>query len=74
MQNIQTQSKRAEFEKLVRITKNIDEKDRLRAILTYNEGRDVRDIANINLNHFVDGCPKEKQKHSQQRIPRIDCT
>jgi len=39
--------KRAEFEKLVRTTKNIDEKDRLRAILAYDEGHDVYDIANI---------------------------
>ena len=38
MKNILTLGKRAEFEKLVRITKNIDEKDRLRAILAYDEG------------------------------------
>ncbi len=47
MKNILTPGKRAEFEKLVRITKNIDEKDRLRAILAYDEGHDVSDIANI---------------------------
>lgn len=39
--------KRAEFEKLVRKTKNIDEKDRLRAILAYDLGHDVSDIAEI---------------------------
>ena len=38
---------RAKFEKLVRKTKNIDEKDRLCAILAYDEGHDVYDIANI---------------------------
>ncbi len=47
MQKILTLNKRAEFEKLVRITRNIDEKDRLRAILAYDKGHDVRDIADI---------------------------
>lgn len=40
-------SKRSEFEKLVRITKNIDEKDRQRDILAYNDGYDVSDIDDI---------------------------
>ena len=40
-QKILTASKRAEFEKLVRITRNIDEEDRLRVILAYEEGYDV---------------------------------
>lgn len=39
--------KRTEFEKLVRITRNIDEKDRLRDILAYDYGHDVCDIADI---------------------------
>lgn len=47
MQKILTANKRAELEKLVRITRNIDEKDRLRAILAYDDGHDVRDIAGI---------------------------
>jgi transposase len=47
MQKILTPDKRTEFEKLVRITKNIDEKDRLRAILAYDDGHDVSDIADI---------------------------
>lgn len=47
MQKILTPRKRTEFKKLVRITKHIDEKDRLRAILAYDEGHDVRDIADI---------------------------
>ncbi len=47
MQKILTSGKRAEFEKLVRITRNIDEKDRLMAILAYDDGHDVCDIADI---------------------------
>lgn len=35
MKNILTPGKRSEFEKLARITKNIDEKYHLRAILAY---------------------------------------
>lgn len=46
-QKILTASKRAEFEKLVRITRNIDEEDRLRVILAYEEGYDVCNIADI---------------------------
>jgi hypothetical protein len=46
-QKILTASKRAEFEKLVRITRNIDEKDHLRVVLAYEEGHDVCDIADI---------------------------
>ena len=49
MQKILTPCKRTEFEKLVRITKNIDEKDRLRAILAYDDGHDVSDIADKYL-------------------------
>ena len=47
MNKILLPSKRAEYEKLVRITKNVDEKTRLCAILAYDEGHDVSDIANI---------------------------
>lgn len=47
MYKILTKTKRAEFEKLVRQTKNINEKDRLRAILAYDEGHNISDIANI---------------------------
>jgi transposase len=38
---------RAEFEKLVRKTKNMDERVRLCAILAYDEGHDISDITNI---------------------------
>ena len=47
MHKILTPEKRIEFEKLVRRTKNIDEKDRLRAVLAYDLGDDVYDIAEI---------------------------
>lgn len=47
MNKILLPGKRAEYEKLVRITKNVDEKTRLCAILAYDEGHDVSDIANI---------------------------
>ena len=47
MQKILTSGKRTEFEKLVRITRNIDEKDHLRAILAYDDGHEVSDIADI---------------------------
>ena len=71
MQNILTPSKRAEFEKLVRSTKNIDEKDRLRTILAYDEGHDVRDIADIlkisdstTYNYINDYLRQNKIAHS----------
>lgn len=47
MQNILALDKRAEFDKLVHITNNINEKDHHRAILNYNEGNYVWDIENI---------------------------
>jgi transposase len=47
MNKILLPEKRAEYEKLVRITKNVDEKIRLCAILAYDEGHDISDIANI---------------------------
>lgn len=47
MNKILSANKRAIFEKLVRTTKNVDEKIRLCAILAYDEGHDVYDIANI---------------------------
>lgn len=71
MQKILTASRRAEFEKLVRITRNIDEKDRLRAILAYDEGHDVHDIANIlkisdstTYNYINDYLKQNKIAHS----------
>ncbi len=71
MQKILTASKRAEFEKLVRITRSIDEKDRLRAILAYDEGHDVRDIADIlkisnstTYNYINDYLKQNKIAHS----------
>jgi transposase len=45
--NILSPAKRAEFEKLVRTTRYVDEKVRLCAILAYDEGHDIYDIANI---------------------------
>lgn len=47
MNKILSASTRAEFLQLARKTKNIDEKDRLRAILAYDLGHDVSDIAEI---------------------------
>ena len=47
MNKILTTSKRSEFERLVRTTKNVGEKVRLCGILAYDEGHDVYDIANI---------------------------
>ena len=47
MNKILTKQKRTEFELLVRKTKNADEKDRLRAILAYDFGHDISDIAEI---------------------------
>jgi transposase len=71
MQKILTSGKRAEFEKLVRITKNMDEKDRLRAILAYDDGHDVSDIADIlkisdstTYNYINDYLKQNKVAHS----------
>jgi len=71
MQKILNPGKRAEFEKLVRTTRNIDEKDRLRAILAYDEGHDVRDIADIlkisdstTYNYINDYLTQNKIAHS----------
>ena len=71
MQKILTSVKRSEFEKLVRITKNIDEKDRLRAILAYDDGHDVSDIADIlkisdstTYNYINDYLKQNKVAHS----------
>lgn len=73
MQKILTSGKRTEFEKLVRITKNIDEKDRLRAILTYDDGHDVSDIADIlkisdstTYNYINDYLKKNKVSHGSR--------
>lgn len=48
MNKILSVSKRTELEKIVRTTKNVDVKIRLCAILAYDEGHDVYDIANIH--------------------------
>ena len=71
MKKILTSGKRAEFEKLVRITRNIDEKDRLRAILAYDDGHDVCDIADIlkisdstTYNYINDYLKQNKVAHS----------
>ncbi len=47
MNKILQPGKRAELEILVRKTKNMDERVRLCAVLAYDEGHDVSDIANI---------------------------
>lgn len=47
MNKILTPIQRAEFHKLVRKTKNVDEKTRLCALLAYDIGHDPRDIAEI---------------------------
>jgi hypothetical protein len=47
MHKILTPTKYIEFEKLVRITKKIDEKNRLRTVLAYDLGHNVYDIAEI---------------------------
>ena len=47
MNKILLPAKRSEFERLVRTTKNIDERIRLCSILAYDEGHDISDIANI---------------------------
>ena len=70
MNKILTQAQRAEFTKLVRKTKNIDEKDRLRAILAYDLGHDASDIAEIlqisestTYNYINDYLNKNKIAH-----------
>jgi transposase len=70
MNKILPSGKRAEYEKLVRITKNVDEKTRLCAILAYDEGHDVSDIANIlkisessTYNYINDYLKKNKVAH-----------
>jgi transposase len=71
MHKILTPTKRIEFEKLVRRTKNIDEKDRLRAVLAYDLGHDVYDIAEIlqisestTYNYINDYLSKNKIAHN----------
>lgn len=71
MHKILTPEKRIEFAKLVRITKNIDEKDRLRAVLAYDLGHDIYDIAEIlqlsestTYNYINDYLNKSKIAHS----------
>lgn len=71
MHTILTSAKRAEYELLVRKTKNIDEKDRLRAILAYDLGHDVYDIAEIlqisestTYNYINDYLTKNKIAHN----------
>jgi len=70
MHKILTPNQRIEFEKLVRKTKNIDEKDRLRAVLAYDLGHDVYDIAEIlqlsestTYNYINDYLSKNKIAH-----------
>lgn len=70
MNKILLPGKRAEYERLVRITKNVDEKTRLCAILAYDEGHDVSDIANIlkisessTYNYINDYLNKNKISH-----------
>ncbi len=70
MNKILSPATRAEFEKLVRKTRNIDEKDRLRAVLAYDLGHDVSDIAEIlqisessTYNYISDYLKKNKIAH-----------
>jgi transposase len=70
MNKILSPATRAEFEKLVRKTRNVDEKDRLRAILAYDLGHDVSDIAEIlqisessTYNYINDYLKKNKIAH-----------
>ena len=70
MNKILSPSTRAEFEKLVRKTKNMDERVRLCAILAYDEGHDRSDIANIlkisessTYNYINDYLKKNKIAH-----------
>jgi transposase len=70
MNKILSPATRAEFEKSVRKTRNIDEKDRLRAVLAYDLGHDVSDIAEIlqisessTYNYISDYLQKNKIAH-----------
>ncbi len=47
MNKILSPTTRSELEKLVRKTRNLDERVRLCAILAYDEGHAISDIANI---------------------------
>lgn len=71
MNKILLPSTRAEFERLVRKTKNMDERVRLCAILAYDEGHDISDIANIlklsessTYNYINDYLKKNKIAHA----------
>jgi len=71
MHKILTPEKRIEFEQLVRKTRNMDEKDRLRAVLAYDLGHDVYDIAEIlqlsestTYNYINDYLSKNKIAHN----------
>ena len=70
MNKILSPAIRVEFEKLVRKTRNIDEKDRLRAVLAYDLGHDASDIAEIlqisessTYNYINDYLKKNKISH-----------
>ncbi len=78
MHKILTPEKRIEFTKLVRTTKNIDEKDRLRAVLAYDLGHDVYDIAEIlqvsestAYNYINDYLNNNKIAHSPRGGPIV---
>ena len=66
---------RAEFEKLVRKTRNIDEKDRLRAVLAYDLGHDVSDIAEIlqisesSTYNYISGSHHDNQTQDLRGFP-----
>lgn len=71
MNKILTKEIRTKFEELVRKTKNMDERVRLCAILAYDEGHDVSDIANIlkisessTYNYIQDYLKSSKIAHS----------
>lgn len=70
MNKILSPATRSNFEKLVRKTKNMDERVRLCAILAYDEGHDTSDIANIlkisessTYNYISDYLKKDKIAH-----------
>ncbi len=71
MNKLLSAEKRLELEQIVRITKNIDEKARIRAILAYDQGHAVDDIADIlkisestTYNYINDYLTKNKISHS----------
>jgi transposase len=73
MNKILSSTTRTEFEILVRKTRNLDEKDRLRAILAYDLGHDVSDIAEIlqisessTYNYINDYLKKNKIAHDSK--------